>query len=120
MTFKKGCELPATLYAAVYTVGDGDKPDALFPKHNLGIEASLEIITPNPAHILGNHTADLSGLNVRNQAFPVRAVEAAARPAVVCVMGTVTEPMLGSIRFEHQFLMNDRVTIARRHFIVTR
>ena len=117
---QKGGELPAALYAAVNAVGDGDKPDALFPEHNLGIESSLKIVTPDSAHILGDHTADLPGLNVRNQAFPVRAVKATARPAVIRVMGTVTEPMLGSIRFEHLLLINDRVTIARRHFIVTR
>ncbi len=117
---QKGGELPAALYAAVNTVRDGNKPNTFFPEHNFGIEASLKIITPNPAHILGDHTADLSSFNIRNQAFPVRAVKAASRPAIICVMGAIIEPMLGSICFEHLFLMNDRVTIACRHFIVTR
>ena len=104
---QKGGKLPTALYAAVNTVGDGDKPDASFAKHNLGIKARLQIVASDPAHILGNYTADLSGLNVCNQTLPVRTVEAAPGPAIIRVMANIVKSMLGGICFEHLLLRSD-------------
>ncbi len=66
----EGRKLPRTLVGTVHAVGDGNKPNSMLPKENFRIEASLQIVSPYPAHILGNHTADLPGLNVRDKLFP--------------------------------------------------
>ena len=101
---KEWRKFPGALHIAVHAVGNSDKAHIMLAKHNLGIEASLQIVAPDSAHILGDHTADLSGLNVRNHLFPARAFKAAAGPAVIRIMDAVSEAMLCGIVLQEPFL----------------
>ena len=80
-------------------------------KQDLCVEAGLQIISPDPAHVLGNDTAHFSGLNVRNKLFPAGPLKICTAPAVIRVMDDVGKAPLGSIAFEHGFLIEYRVTV---------
>jgi hypothetical protein len=83
----------------------------MLPKENFRIEASLQIVSPYPAHILGNHTADLPGFNVRDKLFPAGPLKVGPAPSVIRVMGNVGKSSLGGIAFKHGLLIYNRVTI---------
>ena len=104
-------KLPCTLVCAVHAVGNGNEPDIVLGKQDLCVEAGLQIISPDPAHVLGNDTAHFSGLNVRNKLFPAGPLKICTAPAVIRVMDDVGKAPLGSIAFEHGFLIEYRVTV---------
>ena len=76
-------KLPCTLVCAVHAVGNGNEPDIVLGKQDLCVEAGLQIISPDPAHVLGNDTAHFSGLNVRNKLFPAGPLKICTAPAVI-------------------------------------
>ena len=104
-------ELPRTLIGTVHTVGNGDKPDPMLPEQDLGIEARLQIVTPDTAHILGDHTADFPGLNVCHKLFPTGPLKICPAPSVVRVMGNVSKSSLGSIAFKHGLLIHNGIAV---------
>ena len=92
---------------AVDAVADGDKADAVLTEQDLCIVARLQVLASDPAHVLGKHDADPSGLNVCHHPFPGRAFKAASRIPVVGIVDTICEAMLFSIAFEVAFLIDD-------------
>ena len=100
-----------TAVCAVHTVADGNETDALLAKQNLGIKSSLEIVASDPAHVLGNDTADLPSLNVGNQPLPIRALKIAPGPSVVRVVDTIRKAALGRIALQQHFLIHNTVTV---------
>ena len=71
-------ELTAVLILAVHAIGNGNKMNPMLPEEYLGIKAGLQIVTSCTAHILYDHTADLTGFNVSNHALPIRSLKIAA------------------------------------------
>ncbi len=63
---QKRRKLIAALHCAVHAIFYGYKANALFSEHNLSIEAHLQIIPANSAHILGDYAADFARFNIRN------------------------------------------------------
>ena len=104
-------KLSCTLVCAVHAVGNGDEPDIVLRKQDLRVEASLQIISPDPTHVLSNDTAHFSGLNVRNKLFPAGPLKIRAAPAIIRVMDDVGKAPLGGVAFEHGFLIDNRVTV---------
>ena len=100
-----------TAVRAVHAVADSDKPDTLLPKEDLGIKSSLEIVASDPAHVLGDDTADLPSLNVGNQPLPGRALEITPRPSIVRVVDTICKAALGRIALQQHFLIHNAVTV---------
>ena len=100
-----------TAVCAVHAVADSDKPDTLLPKEDLGIKSSLEIVASDPAHVLGDDTADLPSLNVGNQPLPGRALEITPRPSIVRVVDTICKAALGRIALQQHFLIHNAVTV---------
>ena len=89
----------------------------MLPEHNLGVEAGLKIITTGSGHILNQHGADFTSLDVRNHALPCRSFKVAAAPSVVRVVDAVGKAMLGGIVLQISFLIDDGVAVAG-HVIV--
>ena len=100
-------KLPCTLVLAVHTIRDSNEPNAMLSEKNLGIKTRLQIVTPDTAHILGDHTADLPGLNVRHKLFPTGPLEVSPAPSVIRVMGNVGKTPLSGIAFKHSLLIHD-------------
>ena len=48
----------------VYAIGYGDESHIEFAEHDLGVEAGLQIVPADAAHVFGNHCANLASLNV--------------------------------------------------------
>lgn len=76
-------------------------------KLHIGIKSSLEIITSDSAHVLGDDTADLPGLNIGNQPLPIRALKIAPGPSAVRIMDTTCKAALGRVAFQQHFLRSD-------------
>ena len=106
-------ELAAVLVAAVHAVANGDEAHAFLPEQNLRIEAGLEIVAPDAAHVLRQHRAHLPGLDVRNQPLPVRALERAARIPVVGIVDTICKAMLCRIVLQQLFLIDYGIAVPR-------
>jgi len=54
---------------AVHAAGNGDKANSMLLKQDFRIKPSLQVVPPDTALVLGDHTADLSSLNVRHKLF---------------------------------------------------
>ena len=78
-------------------------PRVSLNKLYIGIKSSLEIITSDSAHVLGDDTADLPGLNVGNQPFPVWTLKIAPGPSIVRVVDTICKTSLGRIALQQHF-----------------
>ena len=96
---------------AVHTVADGNKSDALLPKEDFRIEASLQVVPANAGHILCQHNADLPGFDVRQHPFPCGPLKGATRNAIVRIMNAVCKAFLGGVIFEVAFLIYDTVAV---------
>ncbi len=104
-------ELAAGLVVAVDVVGDGDEVDIVLPEKDFSIKAGLEVVPPDPAHVLGKNDAYLSSLDVRRQPFPRRALEAAAGPAVIRIVDAVGKALLGGVVFQVFLLIYDGIAV---------
>ena len=104
-------KLAAALIVAVNAVGNGDKAHSTLPKEDFRIESCLQVVPPDTAHILGNHAANFSCLNVGYKLFPARALEVCAAPTVVCVVCGVLKSMLGGVAFQHGLLIHDGIAV---------
>ena len=102
--------LPCTVL--VHIISNSYKANALFPEHNLGIKANLQIIPANSAHILSYNTAHFSGLNIPNEPFPVRPFKVAAAPTVVGIMLKIDKTVSVSIILQHILLINNGVAFS--------
>ena len=108
---EEGGKLIAVLVVTVHAVDDGDKVNTVLPEEYLRVKASLQIVTPRPAHILDDHMGNFACLNICDELLPCRALEIAAAPAVVRIVSAVgVAPLLG-IAFEIFFLIHDGITI---------
>ena len=108
---EEGRKFVAILVIAVHAVDDGDKVNTVLPEEYLRVKASLQIVTPRPAHILDDHMGNFACLNICDELLPCRALEIAAAPAVVRIVSAVgVAPLLG-IAFEIFFLIHDGITI---------
>ena len=61
---EKGREVVLLGLGAVDAVVDGDEPHTLVGEHDLGVEANLEIVPPEAAHILDDDCADVARLDL--------------------------------------------------------
>ena len=104
---QKGRKFPRIVVKTVHTVGNSDKPNTLLPKQDFRIKSCLQVISPDPAHVLGDHAADLPGLNVRHKPFPTGPLKIGPAPSVIRVMDAICETMLGGVAFQHGLLIHD-------------
>lgn len=105
---QKRCVFCAVAVLTVDVVADGDKADALFPEENLRVKSSLEVVPPNPGHILRDDNADVARLHFDDETPPVRPVEILPRKSVINEMDGVQKAVLGGVVLQHGFLILDR------------
>ena len=67
----------------VHTVIDGNKVDAVLWKQHFRIHSDLQIVTPEPAHILNDNALDLARLDVGKHPLESGPVEVGSRISVV-------------------------------------
>ena len=72
---EEGGKLIAVLVVTVHAVDDGDKVNTVLPEEYLRVKASLQIVTPRPAHILDDHMGNFACLNICDELLPCRALE---------------------------------------------
>lgn len=70
----------------VHTVIDGNKVDAVLWKQHFRIHSDLQIVTPEPAHILNDNALDLARLDVGKHPLESGPVEVGSRISVVLVV----------------------------------
>ena len=104
---QEGRKLVTALVVAVHMVGNGNKANPMLTEKYLGVEACLQIITTDAAHVLYKDTGNLAGLDIRNQLFPSRSLKIASAPTVVRIVDTVAEAILRGVAFEVGFLRRD-------------
>ena len=80
---QKWGEVVISLLIAVDTVVDGDKPDALISEHDIGVEANLEIVTSEAAHVLDNDGGHVPGLYLGNHGLEAVPVKGRAAHSIV-------------------------------------
>ena len=98
----------------VDAVVDGDEPHALVGEHDLGVEAHLEIVPPEAAHILDDDRADVARLNLPHHGGEARTVKIDAAVAVVSEVSEVGKPLLTGVGFEVSLLRRD---LSRIYFV---
>ena len=70
----------------VHTIIDGNKVDAVLWKQHFRIHPDLQIVTPEPAHILNDNALDLARLDVGKHPLKSGPVEVGSRISVVLVV----------------------------------
>ena len=107
----KGRDVHFLTGQAVHTVRDGDIAHIVFGEKDFDIAASFDIISTKSGQVFGDHAADLPRLNVSDHALEGRAVEVAARIAVIHIILILEHPMLFSKVPKHEFLVADAHTL---------
>ena len=97
---------------AVHAVIDGDKTDLLLREKYLGIEADLQIISAESAHILDDDRTDLSGIYFGKHSLKSGTVEVAPGIAVIGKMLDVREAAFTGELAEILLLVQYRVRFA--------
>lgn len=62
----------------IYTVPDGDIPDIVLRKNNVGILSGENVVSAEAAQILGQHQVDLSHFDIAHHPLELRSVEVGA------------------------------------------
>ena len=102
---EKGREVVLLGLGAVDAVVDGDEPHALVGEHDLGVEAHLEIVPSEAAHILDDDRADVARLDLPHHGGEAGAVEIDAAVAVVGEVPEVGKSLLTGVGFEVSLLI---------------
>ena len=102
---EKGREVVLLGLGAVDAVVDGDEPHALVGEHDLGVEANLEIVPPEAAHVLDDDRADVARLDLPHHGGEAWAVEIDAAVAVVSEVPEVGKALLTGVGFEVSLLI---------------
>ena len=84
----------AVLLAAVYPVVDGDEADPLFLEHDLGVEPHLQVVPPEPAHVLHDDHGHVPGLHLGNHGLEPLPVKGGPAHAVVREVAHVGKAVL--------------------------
>ena len=84
----------------------------MLPEEYLGVKAGLEIVAADTAHILYKNMGDLTGLDIRDQLLPARALKVAAAPAVVRIVDTVAIASLQCMGFKVNLLVCNGVRVS--------
>ena len=111
---EKGREVILLGLGAVDTVVDGDEPHTLVREHDLGIEADLEIVPSEAAHVLDDDRADVARLDLLHHGGEAGAVKIDAAVAVVGEVPEVGKPLLTGVGFEVSLLRRD---LSRIYFV---
>ena len=80
-------------------------------EHDLRVEASLQVVAADPAHVLTQDVGYPACFDVFDQLLPGGALEIAAAPAVVRVVDDIVPALSCCICFEVLFLIDDGVAI---------
>ena len=108
---EKRREIILGLIGAIHAIIDGNETNAVLREGDLRIEAHTEVITTHPAEVFYQHNAHLTGFNIGNQAFPVRALKIRTAPTVVRIDRYIRKIPFTGIAREHILLMNDGITV---------
>ena len=103
----KGRELVIAL-CRVHGVIEGNQPDAVLSER-LCVNADLQIISAESAHILDTDYANITGLNLVHHCHKAGAVKAQTGDTVIGEVDDVGEPAFLCEGFENLFLVGDRV-----------
>ena len=82
------------LIGAVHTVVDGDEADIRLRECYLGVEADLQVITTQAAHVLDDDRSDAACIHLSNHALEVRSVEGCAAVPVIYKEAGVAETIV--------------------------
>ena len=87
---KRG-KIVISLLVAVDTIVDGDKPNALVSKHDIGVKANLEVVAPEAAHVLDDDRCHVPGLHLGNHGLEAVPVEGRAAHSIVREVADIGE-----------------------------
>ena len=102
----EGREIIITLFA-VHTVVHGNEADIMLGKISVGVVANLQIITPQPGHILYDHGSHITGLYILQHLLKAGTVEICPGIAVVNIEPCVGKMMFFCVFGEQFFLERD-------------
>ena len=88
---------------------DSDKMNGFLLEINLRVEARLQVVASDAAHVLDQHRVDFISFNIGKHPLPAGALEVAAAESVVRIVLAVGEAMLVSIILQIELLVHDGV-----------
>ena len=100
-------KLAGGLVNAVHTAVNGNKADIVLRENYLGVEADLQIVAPDPAHVLGDNSSDFVGFHILYETVSRRTVEGSAAVPIVRVVNWIVEVLLSGIDFQTFLLVLD-------------
>jgi len=107
-----------SLFLAVNTVIDCNKPHTLFGEQHLCVKANFQIVPSEPAHILYDYRIDIPCLNLGNHFLETLTLECDAAYAVVRKVADIAEAVLPCEVLKVFFLVLDAVALAL-HFVIS-
>ena len=102
-------KLDVVAAGAVNMAVDSDKMNGFLLEVNLRVEARLQVVASDAAHVLDQHRVDFISFNIGKHPLPAGAVEIAAAPSVVRIVLAVGESMLIGVILQIELLVYDRV-----------
>ena len=102
---------------AVHIAVDSDESDTFLRKVDLSVKADFQIVSSESAHVLDDHGADQTGINIGQHLHEARSVEVSAGVAIIGIVPDVRETMLPRVVFQIPLLVLNRVAFPGRVII---
>ena len=106
------------LIGAVHTAVYGNETDIVFGEKHLGIDAYLQIVSADTAHVFGEDDTNFIILHQFDHMLPIGSVEVRPGVPVIHEILDISETLVFSIPIENRLLIDNAVAIACK-FIVT-
>ena len=76
---------------------------------DLGVKADFQIVSSESAHVLDDHGADQTGINIGQHLHEARSVEVSAGVAIIGIVPDVREAVLPCVVFQVSLLVLNRI-----------
>ena len=106
------------MIGSVHTAVHSDETDIVFRKENFRVDADLQIVSADTAHVLGKNDTNFIILHQFNHALPIGSFEVSPGVPVIHEKLDILETLFFSVSFENRLLIDNAVAIACQ-FIVT-
>ena len=115
---QKRRKIVVLLIGAVHTAVYGDETDIVFGEKHLGIDANLQIVSTDTAHIFGEDDTNFIILHQFDHALPIGSIKVCTGVPVIHKKLDIFETLFFSVPIENRLLIDNAVAIACQ-FIVT-
>ena len=100
------------LAGTVHIIVDSDKADTLLREQHFCIKPHLQVISPQPRHILDDHCAYFPGFNVRKHGLKTGSLEVCPGIPVIGVPAQIGKSILFCVGFEYPFLVRYGIALS--------